>query len=119
MIYCFLRPREKSFSKIDCIVDTLSISCISSKKLKKVIVMILDVLVEVLEKSDYHQFQQVAFKIKDCPIYQEISFTSSTGGFSVGASIGIVVACLALVLVFAITGVLLYKKNWQFAYTKN
>ena len=81
--------------------------------------MILDVLVEVLEKSDYHQYQQVAFKIKDCPIYQEISFTSSTGGFSVGARIGIVVACLALVLVFAITGVLMYKKNWQFAYTKN
>ena len=118
MIYCFLRPHEKSFSKIDCIENTLS-SCISSRKLKKVIGMILDVLVEVLEKSDYHQFQQVAFKIKDCPIYQEISFTSSTGGFSVGASIGIVVACLALVLVFAITGVLLYKKNWQFAYTKN
>ena len=81
--------------------------------------MILDVLVEVLEKNDHHQYQQVAFKIKDCPIYQELSFTSSTGGFSVGASIGIVVASLALVLVFAITGVLLYKKNWQFAYTKN
>ena len=81
--------------------------------------MILDVFVEVLEKNDYHQYQQVAFKIKDCPIYQEISFTSSTGGFSVGASIGIVVACLALVLVIAITGVLIYKKKWQFAYTRN
>ena len=81
--------------------------------------MILDVLVEVLEKNDYYQYQQVAFKIKDCPIYQEISFTSSTGGFSVGASIGIVVACLALVLVIAITGVLIYKKKWQFAYARN
>ena len=81
--------------------------------------MILDVLVEVLEKNDYHQYQQVAFKIKDCPIYQEISFTSSNGGFSVGASVGIVVACLALVLVFAITGILIFKKNWQFAYAKN
>ena len=81
--------------------------------------MILDVLVEVLEKNDHHQYQQVAFKIKDCPIYQELSFTSSTGGFSVGARIGIVVASLALVLVFAITGILIFKKNWQFAYTKN
>ena len=81
--------------------------------------MILDVLVEVLEKNDHHQYQQVAFKIKDCPIYQEISFTSSTGGFSVGASIGIVVVCLALVLVFAITGIFIYMKNWHFACTKN
>ena len=81
--------------------------------------MILDVLVEVLEKNDYPYYKQFAFKIKDCPIYQEISFISSTGGFSVGASIGIVVACLALVLVFAITGVLIYMKNWQFLCTKN
>ena len=81
--------------------------------------MILDVLVEVLEKNDYPYYKQFAFKIKDCPIYQEISSSSSTGGFSVGASIGIVVACLALVLVIAITGVLIYKKKWQFAYARN
>ena len=80
--------------------------------------MILDILVEVLDKTNDYQYQQIATKIKNCPTYQEISVSTSGGGFS-GTNIGIGMGCLALLLIIGITGILIYKKKQQFIYTKN
>ena len=81
--------------------------------------MILDILVEVLDKTNDYEYKQIASEIKNCPTYQEIS-VSTSGGFSgTHIGIGIGMGCLALLLIIGITGILIYKKNQQFIYTKN